>query len=270
MSAKTLQTLVVTMNRDDYSFVFENNIKSDVIIANQADRTSYLEETGHDDQKIKMITTNTKGVGKNRNICLLFADADYILFADDDVKYDDGVKEAVLQAFSEIPKADVLVFGIRFSKNGEITGTKHLKGGRLHIWNSLDFATPLIAVKRKSIVRKRIFFSELFGGGCVYSHGEDTLFIVDCLKKHLKLYSYDFVLGTTFKDSSTCFDGYNERFYYNFGALARAIFGKTAYLYMLYFIIRTGKMSKLSGKEKMRYLKAGYKSYPEQIAFRER
>ena len=61
-----------------------------------------------------MITTNTKGVGKNRNICLIFADAEYILFADDDVKYDDGVMEAVLKAFSDIPKADVIAFGISY------------------------------------------------------------------------------------------------------------------------------------------------------------
>ena len=53
MSAKTLQTLVVTMNRDDFSFIIENNIKSDVVIANQSDRTSYSEETGPDDQRIK-------------------------------------------------------------------------------------------------------------------------------------------------------------------------------------------------------------------------
>ena len=267
MALKSLQTLVVTMNRKDHSFIFDNNIKTDVVIANQSDHTSYTETVGPDGQNIKMITTDTKGVGKNRNICFLYSNADYLLFADDDIKYDENIKENVIKAFSEFPRADVITFGMRFSKSGVITNTKRPKKERLHIWNSLDYGTPLIAVKRKSIIRKRISFSELFGGGCVYSHGEDTLFLVDCLRKHLKLYSYDFILGTSFKDKSTCFEGYNAKFYYNFGALGREIFGVWAYPYMLYLAIRTKGLSNVSLKEKLHYLKAGYKSYPFAISF---
>ena len=69
------QILCVTMGQTDFSKLEQMNIHSDVIFANQADRTEkqVLEFDGHTAQ---MITTDTRGVGKNRNIALLHADAD--------------------------------------------------------------------------------------------------------------------------------------------------------------------------------------------------
>ena len=80
------------MHQSDFSKIKEMNIKSDVIFANQCDHTSY-EELEFDGHTAKMISTATRGVGKNRNLALIYASADICLFADDDVTYDDGAEE---------------------------------------------------------------------------------------------------------------------------------------------------------------------------------
>ena len=43
-----------------------------------------------------MITTETRGVGINRNLALTYAKGEICLFADDDVTYNDDVEERVL------------------------------------------------------------------------------------------------------------------------------------------------------------------------------
>ena len=85
------------------------NIRSNVVFANQADRTSF-EQVDFDGFSAKMITTTTRGVGKNRNLALTYADAEICLFADDDVKYVDNVEELVVGEFEKHKKADVFIF----------------------------------------------------------------------------------------------------------------------------------------------------------------
>jgi methanogenic corrinoid protein MtbC1 len=71
---KKMQVLVATMHQNDVSLAEKMNIRSSAVIANQADREEIVScetEFGN----IKMITTTTRGVGLNRNIALMAADA---------------------------------------------------------------------------------------------------------------------------------------------------------------------------------------------------
>ena len=76
------EILCVTMHQKDFSKIEQMNINSDVVFANQADTTSMdeLEFNGH---RARMITTDTRGVGVNRNLALTYAQGDICLFADD-------------------------------------------------------------------------------------------------------------------------------------------------------------------------------------------
>ena len=64
-----VQVLMVTMNRKDFSLINKLNIRCDAVIANQAD-TEAVWEMSTAEQKVKMVTTKTRGVGKNRNVAL--------------------------------------------------------------------------------------------------------------------------------------------------------------------------------------------------------
>ena len=84
-----LETLVATMHQTDFSLVDKMNIQSDVVFANQCDRNG-IEVVNKDGITAKMISTDTRGVGLNRNIALLMSSADILLFSDDDFTYNDG------------------------------------------------------------------------------------------------------------------------------------------------------------------------------------
>ena len=190
------------------------NLTCSAVIANQNEKNEFS-CINYEGNQIKMITTDTKGVGKNRNIALVFSSADILLFADEDVVYNSGFAEGVVEAFNRFPEADVVVFGMDLTKKGIVY--KRVRGNdkKLRVWNSLHYGTYVIAVTRKAVLKCNLHFSELFGGGCVYSSGEDSLFLLDCYRKKLKVYSSSYVLGTNPKDVSTWFFGYNNKYFFN-------------------------------------------------------
>ncbi|MDP4117859.1 MAG: hypothetical protein Q8873_01560 [Bacillota bacterium] len=63
----------------------------------------------------------------------------------------------------------------------------------------------------------------MFGGGAIYSSGEDTLFICDLLKKRLKVYVYSATIVAVQQGQSTWFSGYSNKYLFDEGALYRAI-----------------------------------------------
>lgn len=247
-----LQVLVATMHQKDTSIVEKMNIGCDAVIANQADRNEILVT-----EKVKMITTNTRGVGLNRNIALLAADAELLLFADDDMVYYDGMADAVVRAFRDNPQADVLIFGVDITRNGEITERRHLKPRRLRVWNSMRFGTYAVAMRRKGIVQHNITFNQNFGGGCPFSAGEDTLFLKACFDAGLKVYAHSYVLGTCAKDVSSWFVGYNDKYFYDRGVLMRYLFPKCPRLMSLYFGIRFKRETKIGALRRVKLMLSG-------------
>ena len=109
MNVPNFEILCVTMNQKDFSKIQEMNIKSNVVFANQTDITAY-EEIKFDKYIGKMISTTTRGVGVNRNICLMYASADICLLADDDLRYYDDVENKVVNEFNKYPDADIIIF----------------------------------------------------------------------------------------------------------------------------------------------------------------
>lgn len=234
---KELQVLVATMNRRDFSLAEQMNLSCDAIIANQADRSETALRV-IDGAEQKLITTPTRGVGLNRNIALLASEAEIVLFADDDVTYHDDMPQAVVKAFRDNPRADVMVFGMDMEKNGVIIQRRHLKPRRLRLWGAMRFGTYTVAARRSALVRENITFHQSFGGGCPFSAGEDTLFLKNCFDRGLRVYAHGYVLGRCRKDSSSWFVGYNEKYFYDKGVLTRRAFPRLYPVMGLYFALR--------------------------------
>jgi len=256
----SFEILCATMHQTDFSKIKSMNIHSDVVFANQTDCNSF-DEIQFDGHVAKMITTKTRGVGLNRNIALLASSRDILLFADDDTVFADDLEENVVAAFEKFPKADMICFGMNFSKLGKIYYTRNVKTGKLPFYKSLKYGTAVIAVRRKSYLKANLSFSQLFGGGCPYLHGEDSDFILSSYRKGLKVYTYDYVLGCTAKDVSTCNFGYNEKYFFDTGALAKYAFGSLAIPYMLYMAFRINQDCNVSFFKKISLLFRGYNSF---------
>lgn len=247
-----LQVLVATMHQKDLSIAEKMNIRCDAVIANQADHNEFVSDGG-----VKMITTNTRGVGLNRNIALLASDAEILLFADDDVVYYDDMPQAVIRAFKEMPQADVLVFGMDITKNGQVTERRHLTRSRLRVWNSMRFGTYRIAIRRSKQVQHSIMFNQCFGGGCPFSSGEDSLFLKACFDAGLRVYAHEYVLGTCAKDTSTWFVGHNEKYFYDKGVLMRHLFPRIPRLMALYFGVRFKRETELRAPRRVQLMLKG-------------
>lgn len=216
-----IQVLVAAMNQTDHSLVEKMNIKTNAIVANQCDINS-VEQFEYNKKNIKYLNFAERGVGLNRNNALMRADGDILVFADDDECFFDDYNDIILRAYSEIPDADAIVFNI-VTKGQDIGRREIKKVSRLNIFNALNFGTARLTVKNSSIKRANINFHRNFGGGTEYSSGEDTLFLCDLLKNKLKVYAYPAFIATVDQTDSTWFDGYNERFFFDKGALFAAI-----------------------------------------------
>lgn len=240
-----LQVIVSTMNQTDYSLLDKMNIQSDAVVINQCGRNS-VEDFDYKGHKIKWISMVERGIGLSRNTGILHSDADIILFADDDVTYVDGYAEGVLDAFRRNDDADVVCYNINL-----VNSTKNIGGHRnnteckkLNPFNSMRYGATLIAARRKAILRERIAFSLLFGGGAEFSSGEDSIFIKDCLDADLKLYSDTFCLGDVDDSESTWFKGIDDKFFRDRGMVYKTAFPKIYPLIFLYYAWRNSKIHK--------------------------
>lgn len=236
-----VEVLVSTMHQNGLSLINRMNIKGDAIIINQCDQNGYIESHDHN-RSLRMYSFNEFGVGKSRNNALMRSNADICLMADDDMVYVDNYEEIVINAFKENPKADMILFNVPiYKKNGQkIVKVKVNK--RVSFFNSLKYGTVNIAFRREKIINANIFFSLLFGGGARYGCGEDSLFITECLKKGIKIHSNKSIIAKIEEGQSSWFTGYNEKFFYDKGALFAAISKKSAYLLALQFVIRKRKL----------------------------
>ena len=211
-----IQVLVATMNQRDHSLIQKMNIQTDAIVGNQCEHNS-IEEFLWLGQKIRYLNFAERGVGLNRNNALMRADGDICLFADDDMVYFDGYEEVVRKAFETHPRADVIAFNLKEKVPSRYI-IKHDE--RIGYFNYLRYGTARIAVKLKSIREAGIFFNLCFGGGTEHSHGEDNIFLTDCLKKKLIFYAVpDIIAELTEERKSTWDTGYGEKYIRDQGAL---------------------------------------------------
>ncbi len=235
-----LEVLIATVNQaKPFSLVEKMKLNSDAIIANQTDHVSY-EEKNIKNNKIKLYNFKERGVGLNRNNALMRSDADIVLLADDDIKYIDNYKNIIIEEFKRNPKADMIVFNLETSDLAR-PRFKIKKYKRVRYYNCLRYGAVRMAFKLNKIREKNIYFSLLFGGGAKYSCGEDSLFILECIKKGIKVYSSPKSIGTINESQSTWFNGYNEKFFKDKGILFKFMYGKLAILLDLRFLIKYKK-----------------------------
>ena len=258
------EILCVTMHQKDFSKIKQMNINSDVIFANQADTTS-MDEIEFNGHHARMITTDTRGVGVNRNLALTYAQGEICLFADDDVTYDDDMEERVLSEFDAHPDADIIIF--HFDTDSDRKQVKYSETKKCGRFCRMPWGGVRIAVKLDSIRKANVWFTTLFGGGCVFPSGEDSMWLTEARRKGLTFYVSKETIGRLDFENSTWFTGFDEKMYYGKGAFYQATHPKTKLLWMIYFALRTKRMSKLSPKEMFKWMKTGAKGYHQNLSF---
>ncbi|MEG0254913.1 glycosyltransferase family A protein [Vagococcus sp.] len=237
-----VELLISTVDCENYEELLKKiNVRTNAIITNQSDKTSYM-EYDFNGNRVDIYSLNKKGVGLNRNNCLFFSKDEICVLTDDDMYYVDEYEKLIENAFRENSEADVLIFNLQ-EKNGSRYKIK--KSFYINKLNYTKFGAARIAFKKESILKKRITFSLLFGGGAKHSAGEDTLFLHDCLRSGLVIKAVPITIATLDDSSeSTWFKGYNEKLLKDVGACYSEIFKRTFFLRSLYYTLRRRKSYK--------------------------
>lgn len=117
------------------------------------------------------------GLSRNRNNALGMATADICLIADDDNRYRQEHIDAILDAWSANPDADILTFQ-----------AETLPGEPLHPYPAPYVCSVEITFRRSSIIEKGLRFDERFGlGSPLLCAGEEEVFMADARRAGLNV-----------------------------------------------------------------------------------
>lgn len=250
-----LEVLLSTLNLNKKD-LNKMNINCSCIVINQCNINTYEEYNN-----FKIYSFNDKGTSISRNKALKICDSDIAIFCDDDVVYEKNFAKIIIEEFNKNKDADIILFNFE-SPNRNVKINKNNK--RARFYNSLRYGAYNIAFRVKSIKDNHIYFNELFGGNCKYSHGEDTLFIVECLNKRLKLYKSTKTIGIVNHKKSSWFKGFNKEYFYNKGVLFYVINNKLYKLLCLQYLIRHKEvLNSITIKEAYKYMLSGIKDYKD-------
>ena len=260
------EILCVTMHQNDFSKLSEMNIHSNVVFANQSNITNY-EEFHFDGNIAKMITTNTRGVGINRNLSLMYASGDICLLSDDDMCYVDNLEEIVCREFEENSKADVIIFNVETDKNCVRPQIKYTKTRKVRKFERMPWGGVRIAFRLSSVRKANVFFTTLFGGGAIFASGEDSLFLKDLKKAGLNFYVSKKNIGRVSFETSSWYSGRDEKLFYSRGAYIQQLHPRLFFIFSLYYAFRLGKNSKLKFFNRIKWMNNGRSGFMNLLSY---
>lgn len=237
----TIQVLVATMHQTNHSLLEKMNIRSDAIVGNQCDRIEN-EKFEWNGNRIEYLSSNERGTSRNRQTALNHANAEVVLFADDDVVYNDDYVDTIENVYREHPEADVVIFNMKVSRNGEQLHDLVLQDRYVGRRGVSKFGMFCVSARTQRLRDAEIEFNLLFGGGAKYGCGEDTIFLQDCVKNGLKVYTSTQTLGTVIHGDSTWFSEYNDKYFFDKGCLFATIYPSVAHLLSAYHVIKHTEM----------------------------
>lgn len=238
-----LEVLVTTMHQSDFSKFSQMNLQTDAVLANQTDKNEYIETTiiGC---SVKLVSTNTIGTSRNRNIAMAHAnqEADILLFSDDDLVFNDGYAEAIAAEFEAHPEAEAIKFNLH-----DLSATRKISMSRIERFekatrrNMSSSGVCGVAVKRGALQKHNLHFHEGYGPGTEHFCGEDTIFLMEMLDKKVKFYRSPVDIAGIDQTVSSWFRGHNERYFQNAGLLLKTIFPHLCYLLVIRSAYRFSK-----------------------------
>lgn len=225
-----IEVLVTTMHQKDLSKYNEMNLQTNAIIANQADTNDNIIENING-KSVKFITTNTRGLSKNRNIAIenISKDTDYIIFADDDLKFYDGYEEKVISVLKKYPQADAVKFNLNCVSDRKIAMKAITKTEKVTRKDVTSWGVCALALKTSVLKDTQMHFNERFGTGTENYCGEDTIFLQQLFKNKLCVYASNEYIAEIDQSESTWFEGHNSKHFKVVGMILSEIYPVLCY-----------------------------------------
>lgn len=229
-----LEYLVSTMNRESIEFINAMNLKGFGCIINQCQKNDSLT---YRDSKIRLLSYQEKGLSRSRNRALENANGDICILADDDIRYVDNANEIIEKAYKKHIDADIIVFQVKNS-NGKLYKKYKDKAYQINTLTSLKVSSVEISFKLSRIRDKGILFDENFGAGAQFSCGEENIFLIDSLKRDLKIFYEPEVIAVLEESDSAWFNGFNEKYFRDKGAIFSRMSERFSNILIIQFCIR--------------------------------
>lgn len=231
-----LEVLLSAMNLENYRYVNSLFITGNCTIINQCDNTlrKVIEEKG---RKITYVETQERGLSKSRNMAIQMASSEICILCDNDVEYNQGYEETILNAYREHPECDVILFHVKLDEDS----TPHYASGRkLGYISCLKGKSVEITFRREKVLD--IPFDERIGAGTQFGQGEENAFLYACLRKGLNLYYIPTEIAHLRYEKSTWNAGFDKQFFISRGASYEAMSGTASTPLIIQFAIRKYKL----------------------------
>lgn len=240
----TVQILISTMNRQEFSFLEAINGWGHIIVINQCEKNQ-IEKICAKQCSFTIIHTTQRGLSNSRNEAILHSDADIFLTADDDISYMPDAADIIKKNFMDHPKADIIAFNINRLNIPEHRNSQKKNNNWSRTPSNKYYPSVSLAYRRTSYDYANLHFHPIFGAGGIYTSGEESLLLKQARKAGLKIYQSQETIATVDFSTSSWFTGYNEKFFFDKGAWLVAAYPKTHAIIKFYFLkIRNSQLTK--------------------------
>ena len=248
-----IEVLIPTFNKDVEemrSIIKKANVFSDTIVRSQCGKCGFFEETINT-FKIKYVMADDVGTSKNRNELLKLSTKEYVIFADDDLTFNDGCSQTIENDFLKNKNSDAIEYSLRFEGKEKDLIFKQYKKNR--VLKTGNHGIISVVFRRKKLNEIKANFDERFGPGTQCSCGEDTVFRHTFHKKLNRFITSSFVLGIVRNENSSWFTGKNKKYFLD----RSLVYGYNhPYLYWLFILRMKIHNSKNSDMNFLKCLKA--------------
>ena len=255
-----LEVLISCMHQQDASIIRRTNVQSDVLVINQCDvdKQEEFEFCNKKGEKCRarIIYTTERGLSRSRNMAISNAVGDICLICDNDEILDDAYVDNIVRSYKCNLKASVIVFQIHNRRNNRRGSAR---SRRLFWLSALHVFSPQITFKRDDILRKNIVFDESLGAGVSKAGGEENLFLYDCLRKRLVLWTEPIYIASLIPNfPSTWFYGYNKEYLIDRGSATKKTVGLLgSIVYNLVWCLKNRALLELPVVVSFKYILSG-------------
>lgn len=232
-----LEVLMSCMNQSDDALVRRSGLTGDVVVINQCDWDGFACYPTRDGCA-RMFFTRQRGLTRSRNLAMEKSVADICLLCDDDETFVPDYQRRILDAYENLPQADVLILKMENRPASFPDRTM-----RLRFPLTMKVSSWQISFRRQRVMEAGVRFDELLGAGTGNGAEEELKFLTDCQRAGLRIFYAPVAIASVAQTASTWFHGFDEHFFENRGATTRYILGTgIASVYAVYYVVRKRRL----------------------------
>ncbi|HET8838719.1 MAG TPA: glycosyltransferase [Flavobacteriaceae bacterium] len=237
MKKVSLEILISTMNRTDLRFLkpmFPNRELSEFnfLIINQTQPDRILETNF---PNIRVINSFEYGLSKSRNLALKNSIADVALIADDDVVYSPKFDKIILKAFQKYQAASLITFQMKCPNNQHQKKYIHQERKLTTLLRQPKPSSIEMAFRPDDLRKNDLYFNENFGLGAEFPSGEESLLMLEMLRKNLEIYHIPSIIVEHAGESTGSQKG-SEKSIWALSGLKYLEYGNRSKLWLLKFV----------------------------------